>query len=134
MKILLLGSGGREHAMAWKLKESPRTERLFVAPGNAGIAQEAECVSMEATDGPTILKFAKSNGIDLVVVGPEAPLVSGVSDLLRKEGVAVFGPSSQAARLEASKAYTKVLVKKNKIPTAPFECFSDPVPAKAYLK
>jgi phosphoribosylamine--glycine ligase len=134
MKILLLGSGGREHALAWKLKASSRTERLFVAPGNAGIAEEAECVSMDATDGEAILKFARSNGIGLVVVGPEAPLVSGISDLLRKEGIAVFGPSSQGARLEASKAYTKIFLKKNRIPTASFECFSDPTQAKVYLK
>jgi phosphoribosylamine--glycine ligase len=133
MKILLLGSGGREHALAWKIASSSHTSRLFVAPGNSGIAEQADCVSIEATDIPALLKFAKSNQIDWVVVGPEQPLVEGVADVFLNEGFLVFGPKAQGARLEASKTYTKNLLKKKKIPTAGFEYFSDFNRAKEYL-
>ncbi|MFO1520039.1 MAG: phosphoribosylamine--glycine ligase [bacterium] len=134
MKILLLGSGGREHALAWKILKSSHTKQLWVAPGNAGIAQEAECVSLDPSQPAAVVDFAKKNKVDLVVVGPEAPLVAGVSDALNREKIAVFGPSAAGAELEASKAYTKALLKKNRIPTAGFECFSDSTQAKAYLK
>src|SRR4030095_8329976 len=133
MKILLLGSGGREHALASKILESSQTERLFVAPGNAGIAEEAECIPIGATDARALLNFAQNNGIDLAVVGPEAPLVAGIADLFRSHGFLVFGPSSAGAHLEASKAFTKELLQKNKVPTAAFETFRDPSAARSYL-
>ncbi len=133
MKILLLGSGGREHVLAKKILESSLAERLFVAPGNAGIAEEAECVSLDPANASAVLQFVKENRIDLVAIGPEAPLVAGVSDALIKEKVLVFGPSQKAAELEASKAYTKNLLKQKKILTAGFECFSDATLAKKYL-
>src|SRR6185369_2784378 len=100
MNILLLGSGGREDALAWRLRQSPSCERLIAAPGNPGIARWAECVSTDPCDASAVLSLAKSNGIDLVVIGPEAPLVAGVADALRSQGIAVFGPSSAAAQLE----------------------------------
>jgi len=134
MKILLLGSGGREHALAWKIAQSRHVSQLLVAPGNAGIASNAECVVLDSANSPEVLRFAKSNEIDLVVVGPEAPLVAGLADTLIAEKIPVFGPVAKGARLEASKAYTKSLLKKKKIPTAAYECFSDPAQAKASLK
>ena len=133
MNILLLGSGGREHALASQILKSPQAPRLFVAPGNSGIAEEAECVPIGATDARALLKFAENNRIDLVVVGPEAPLVAGVADLFRSHGFLVFGPGSAGARLEASKAFTKQLLGKNRIPTAAFQTFRDAEEAKRFL-
>src|SRR4030095_893055 len=133
MKILLLGSGGREHALASKILESSQTERLFVAPGNAGIAEEAECIPIGATAARALLNFAPNTGIDLAVVRREAPLVAGIADLFRSHGFLVLGPSSAGAHLEASKAFTKELLQKNKIPTAAFETFRDASLARAYL-
>jgi phosphoribosylamine---glycine ligase len=134
MNILLLGSGGREHALAWKMAASPLTERLYCAPGNAGIAREAECVPLELTDHAAVIAFCRKNGIDLVVVGPEAPLCAGIVDDLEAAGIKAFGPSRAAARLEGSKGFTKDLCRVNNIPTAAYERFRAAAPAKAYLR
>ena len=120
MNILLLGSGGREHALAWKLAQSPRCTKLFAAPGNPGIADHAELVALDAKDHAAVAAFCEAELIDLVVIGPEAPLVDGLSDSLRAAGVAVFGPSKAAAQLEGSKAFTKELCARHNIPTGDF--------------
>ncbi len=125
MNILLLGSGGREHAIAQKILQSCHTTKLYVAPGNAGIAELAETVPLDPVDSGAVLDFARSHSIDLVVIGPEAPLVAGVVDRLSRAGFRVFGPNASAAQLEASKAFTKNLLQKNKIPTAAFETFQE---------
>ena len=109
MNILLLGSGGREHALAWKIAASPLTTKLWCAPGNAGIAQEAECVPLDITDHAAVVAFCKANKVDFVVVGPEAPLVAGIVDDLEAAGFKTFGPRKAAARLEGSKGFTKDL-------------------------
>ena len=134
MNILLLGSGGREHALAWKMAASPLTDRLVCAPGNAGIAQEAECVALDITDHPAVIAFCKSNKIDFVVVGPEAPLVAGIVDDLGAAGVKTFGPSKLAAQLEGSKGFTKDVCRANNIPTAAYERFTSAAPAKTYVR
>jgi len=134
MNILLLGSGGREHALAWKLASSTLTDRLFCAPGNAGIAQEAECVALDITDHAAVIAFCKANTIDFVVVGPEGPLVAGVVDDLEAAGLKTFGPTKSAARLEGSKGFTKDLCRANNIPTAAYERFAAAAPAKAYVR
>ena len=118
MNILLLGSGGREHALAWKLAQSPRCEKLFAAPGNPGIAQHAACVALDAADHAAVVLFCNAQEIGLVVVGPEAPLVDGLADSLRSAGIAVFGPSKAAAQLEGSKTFTKEMCERAGIPTA----------------
>ena len=118
MNILLLGSGGREHALAWKLAQSPSLTKLYAAPGNPGIAEEAECVALDVTDHAAVIAFCADKAIDLVVVGPEVPLVDGLSDSLRAAGVPVFGPSQAAAQLEGSKGFTKDLCARAGIPTA----------------
>src|SRR5215467_4059418 len=123
MNILLLGSGGREHALAWKLAASPLIERLFCAPGNAGIAQECELASLELADHAAVIAFCKAHKIDLVVVGPEAPLCAGIVDDLAAAGIKAFGPSAAAARLEGSKGFTKDLGKAHNIPTAAYARF-----------
>src|SRR4051812_34817963 len=120
MNILLLGSGGREDALAWRLRQSPSCDRLIAAPGNPGIVRWAECVPLDPCDGLAIADFAARNAIDLVVVGPEAPLVAGVADAVRDAGVAVFGPSAASAQLEASKGFTKDLCRAHNIPTADY--------------
>jgi phosphoribosylamine---glycine ligase len=120
MNILLLGSGGREDALAWRLRQSPSCGRLAAAPGNPGIARWAECVPIDPCDPAAVVDLAKRSGIDLVVVGPEAPLVAGVADALRDNGIAVFGPSAAAAQLEGSKGFTKDLCRANDIPTADY--------------
>jgi phosphoribosylamine---glycine ligase len=134
MNILLLGSGGREHALAWKLAASPLTDRLFCAPGNAGIAREAECIVLDVADHASVATFCRANAIDLVVVGPEAPLVAGIVDDLEAAGIKAFGPSKAAAQLEGSKGFTKDLCRKNGIPTAAYERFSAAVAAKDYVR
>jgi len=121
MKILVLGSGGREHALAWKLHESPQMEELYCAPGNAGIAQEAECIPIDLTQTNAIVDLAKRLRADLTVAGPEAPLVAGVVDQFEKEGLDIIGPSMAAARLEGSKVFAKEFMRRNGIPTARFE-------------
>jgi phosphoribosylamine--glycine ligase len=134
MNILLLGSGGREHALAWKIAASPLTDRLYCAPGNAGIAQEAELVPVDIADHKAVIAFCKDKKIDFVVVGPEAPLCAGIADDLEAAGFKTIGPSKTAAQLEGSKGFTKDLCRANKIPTAAYERFTDPKPAKDYLR
>jgi phosphoribosylamine--glycine ligase len=128
MNILLLGSGGREDALAWRLRQSPSCDRLIAAPGNPGIGRWAECVALDPCDAAAVVNLARRDAINLVVVGPEAPLVSGVADALREAGIAVFGPSAAAAQLEGSKGFTKDLCRVNGIPTADYvraECADD---------
>jgi phosphoribosylamine---glycine ligase len=120
MDILLLGSGGREDALAWRLRQSPSCGKLVAAPGNPGIGRWADCVAIDPCDPPAVVEYSRRNGIEFVVVGPEAPLVAGVADALRATGIAVFGPSSAAAQLEGSKGFTKDLCRANSIPTADY--------------
>jgi phosphoribosylamine---glycine ligase len=134
MNILLLGSGGREHALAWKMAASPLADRLICAPGNAGIAHEAECVALDIADHAAVIAFCRANSIDLVVVGPEAPLCAGIVDDLEAAGIKAFGPSRAAARLEGSKGFTKDLCRTNAIPTAAYERFRAADTAKAYVR
>jgi phosphoribosylamine--glycine ligase len=134
MNILLLGSGGREHALAWKMAASPLTDRLFCAPGNAGIAQEAECVALDLADHAAIIGFCRSNDINFVVVGPEAPLCAGIVDDLEAAGIKAFGPTRAAAQLEGSKGFTKDLCRSAAIPTADYERFREAHKAKAYVR
>ena len=134
MNILILGSGGREHALAWKMAASPLAGKLFCAPGNAGIAQEAECVALDLADHAAVIAFCRANGIDFVVVGPEAPLCAGIVDDLEAAGIKAFGPTAAAARLEGSKGFTKDLCKANGIPTGAYERFRAAAPAKAYVR
>lgn len=134
MKVLLIGSGGREHALAWKLAASPLLEKLYCAPGNPGIATVAELVDIRADDHKALIAFAKDKKIDLVVVGPEAPLVAGLSDEMRSEGIRVFGPSKAAAQLEGSKGFTKDLCARFDIPTGAYGRFNNAPKAKAYIR
>jgi phosphoribosylamine--glycine ligase len=133
MNVLLIGSGGREHALAWKMAASPMLTRLFAAPGNPGIAKEAECVALDTSDHAAIDAFCREKVIDLVVVGPEAPLVAGLADALGAAGIRVFGPSKAAARLEGSKGFTKDLCARYGIPTAAYGRFGNVEDAKAYV-
>ena len=134
MNILILGSGGREHAIAWAVKQNPKCDRLIVAPGNAGIATIAECADIDILDGDAVAVFAEENTVDFVVVGPEAPLAAGVADRLRDAGLSVFGPSAAAARLEASKSFTKAICDAAKAPTAAYARFTEAEGAKAYIR
>ncbi|TWG63079.1 phosphoribosylamine--glycine ligase [Aminobacter sp. J44] len=134
MNVLLIGSGGREHALAWKLAASPLLTKLYAAPGNPGIAQETECVSLAVDDHAAVVAFAKEKNIDLVVVGPEAPLVAGLADELEAAGIRVFGPSKAAAQLEGSKGFTKDLCARYGIPTAAYGRFNNAPKAKAYAR
>jgi phosphoribosylamine---glycine ligase len=134
MKILVIGSGGREHALVWKLKQSPDVDRMFCAPGNAGIAQVAENVAIPATDLPALMKFARENDIDLTVVGPDDPLAAGIVDLFQTENLRVFGPTKSAARLESSKIFAKELMRAQKVPTAEASTFSDSEEARRYCE
>jgi phosphoribosylamine--glycine ligase len=134
MKLLLLGSGGREHALAWKIADSPLLTKLWCAPGNAGIAQDAECVALDVADHAAVIAFCKTNKVDLVMVGPEAPLAAGIVDDLAAAGIRAFGPSRAAAQLESSKGFTKDLCRENAIPTAAYERFRDAAAAKAYVR
>jgi phosphoribosylamine--glycine ligase len=134
MNILILGSGGREHALAWKIAASPLADRLYCAPGNAGIAREAECVALDLGDHSVVIAFCQASKIDLVVVGPEVPLCAGIVDDLEAAGIKAFGPSKWAARLEGSKGFAKDLCKANRIPTAAYERFKAASAAKAYVR
>jgi phosphoribosylamine--glycine ligase len=134
MNILILGSGGREHALAWKIAASPLTTKVYCAPGNAGIAQEAELVALDLVDHAAVIAFCTDKKIDFVVVGPEAPLVAGIVDDLEAAGIKAFGPSAKAAQLEGSKGFTKDLCRANNIPTAAYERFSDAARAKDYVR
>ncbi|MGB5863657.1 MAG: phosphoribosylamine--glycine ligase [Sulfitobacter sp.] len=134
MNILILGSGGREHSLAWAVLQNPKCDKLIVAPGNAGIAQIADCASIDINDGGTVMQFVERNNVDFVIVGPEAPLANGVTDRLREAGVLVFGPSQAAAELEASKAFTKEICAACNAPTAAYGHFTDAAAAKAYVQ
>ena len=133
MNILILGGGGREHSIAWAVKQNPKTDRLIVAPGNAGIAQIAEVADIDILDPGTVVTFCEENAVDFVIVGPEAPLAAGVADATRAAGIATFGPSAAAARLEASKAFTKEICDACGAPTAAYARFTDAPGARAYV-
>ncbi|WKS97912.1 phosphoribosylamine--glycine ligase [Gallibacterium anatis] len=136
MKVLIIGNGGREHALTWKVAQSPLADKVYVAPGNAGTAKEAkaENVNISATDIPALVNFAKENAVDLTIVGPEAPLVLGVVDAFRAEGLKIFGPTKAAAQLEGSKAFTKDFLARHHIPTAEYRNFTEIEPALAYVR
>ncbi|WP_299790222.1 phosphoribosylamine--glycine ligase [uncultured Marivita sp.] len=134
MNILILGSGGREHALAWAALQNPKCDKLIVAPGNAGIAMIADCAALDIEDGGAVVTFAEENSIDFVIVGPEAPLAAGVADRLRDAGLLVFGPSAEAAKLEASKSFTKEICDAAGAPTAAYGHFTDADSAKAYVQ
>ena len=134
MNILILGGGGREHALAWAVLQNPKCDRLVVAPGNAGIAKMAECASLNIEDGGEVVNFCEAEAIDFVIVGPEAPLAAGVADRLRDAGLLVFGPSKDAARLEASKSFTKEICDAAGAPTAGYAHFTDADAARAYIR
>jgi phosphoribosylamine--glycine ligase len=133
MNVLLIGSGGREHALAWKLASSPLLKKLYCAPGNPGIAQLATCIALDVADPERVISFCGENNVSFVVVGPEAPLVAGLTDALAAAGIKSFGPSREAAKLEGSKGYTKDLCRDYGIPTAAYGRFSDAAAAKHYL-
>ena len=134
MKVLIVGSGGREHAIAWKVAQSPKVDKIYCAPGNAGIEEFAECVPIQAMEFDKLVAFAKEQAIDLTVVGMDDPLVGGIVDAFEAEGLRVFGPRKNAAILEGSKAFSKDLMKKYNIPTAAYETFTDASAALAYLE
>lgn len=134
MKILIIGNGGREHALVWKIKQSPRVKRIYVAPGNAGTARDAENVPISSEDIPGLVKFAKQEKIDLTIVGPEAPLALGVVDAFQAQGLRIFGPSQAAAQLESSKVFCKSLLRQADVPTADFQVFRDPDDAMRFIK
>ena len=133
MNILILGGGGREHALAWAVMQNPKCDKLIVAPGNAGIARIAECATLDIEDAGEVAQFCDANAVDFVIIGPEAPLVAGVADRLREAGLLVFGPGQAAARLEASKAFTKEICTAAGVPTAAHAHFTQAAPAKAWL-
>ena len=135
MNILILGSGGREHALAWKIAQDDAVSRVFVAPGNAGTVEEAKCenVALDILDNPAIIAFAQANAVDLIIVGPEAPLVNGVVNACRSAGIKIWGPTQFAAQLEGSKAFAKHFLKRHGIPTAFYEVFTEVKPAKAFI-
>ncbi|MDB5325936.1 MAG: purD, partial [Phycisphaerales bacterium] len=134
MKILLIGSGGREHALAWKLSQSPKVQRLFCLPGNPGVAQVADCFKIDVMDFGRIERFAKDNAIDLIIIGPEDPLAAGLTDRLQKLGFKVFGPSMEAARLEGDKWFAKELMRTQSVPTAEARSFTNADAAEQYIK
>jgi len=134
MKVLIVGSGGREHALAWKVAQSEKVEKVYGAPGNPGIAQIGECVDIKPTEIEKLADFAEREGIDLTIVGPEAPLVAGITDEFERRGLKVFGPSKAAAQLEGSKAFAKEMMRKYGVPTADFQVFDDPEKAKEYIR
>ena len=134
MNVLILGSGGREHALAWAVMQNPKCDKLIVAPGNAGIAAIADCAALDIMNGASVTTFAEENAIDFVIVGPEAPLAAGIADRLREAGILVFGPSADAARLEASKSFTKEICDAAGAPTAAWARFTDADAAKDYIR
>ena len=134
MKVLIVGSGGREHALAWKISQSPKVDKIYCAPGNAGIAEYAECVPISAMEFDKLAAFAKEHEVDLTVIGMDDPLVGGIVDVFEAQGLRVFGPRKNAAILEGSKAFSKDLMKKYNIPTAAYETFTDPHKALEYLQ
>ena len=136
MKILIVGSGGREHALAWKARQSPKVDKVFVAPGNAGTALETgvENVAIAATDIPGLMAFAKTQHISLTIIGPEVPLTMGIVDCFQQAGLRCFGPTAKAAQLEGSKNFCKAFMVRHNIPTAKYQSFTDPDEAVAYIK
>lgn len=134
MKVLVVGGGGREHALVWKLKQSPRVTEIYCAPGNAGIAELATCVDIDAEDIPSLLAWAREKSIDLTLVGPEAPLTDGIVDQFQAAGLRVFGPSRAAAEIEGSKIYAKEIMTKYRVPTAAYAVFTEPDAATAYIQ
>ena len=134
MKVLIVGSGGREHAIAWSVAKSPKVDKIYCAPGNAGIAEVAECVDIGVMEFEKMAEFAKEQEIDLTIIGPDDPLAAGIVDVMEEKGIRVFGPRKNAAILEGSKAFSKDLMKKYNIPTAAYETFSDAQEALAYLE
>src|SRR5260370_10354279 len=133
MRVLVVGSGGREHALDWAIAASPLVDQVFCAPGNAGIAEDAECVAVAASDTAGLIAFCRKAAVDFVVVGPEAPLVAGLVDALEAEGIAAFGPTAAAAALEGSKGFMKDLCVREGIPTAGYRCFRDAAAAKSFI-
>src|SRR5471032_1911881 len=133
MKLLVIGGGGREHALAWRLAQGERVQKVFVAPGNAGTASEPGLENIDITDLEKLADFAEAEQVHLTVVGPEAPLAEGVVDLFRARGLRIFGPTQAAAQLESSKDFAKQFMQRHQIPTAGFETFSDAAAAHAYL-
>jgi phosphoribosylamine--glycine ligase len=134
MNILVLGSGGREHALVWKIVASPLADKVWCAPGNAGIAQDAECVALDVNDHAAVIDFCRANTVDLVVVGPDALIAAGIVDDLTAAGIKTFGPTKAAGRLESSKGFTKQLCRDNNIPTAAYAHFTDAEAARAYVR
>ena len=134
MNILILGSGGREHSIAWAVMQNPKCDKLIVAPGNAGIAEIAECASLDILDGAAVIGFCEAEAIDFMIVGPEAPLAAGVADRLREAGFSVFGPGAEAAKLEASKSFTKAICDAAGAPTAGYGHFTEAEAAKTYIR
>ena len=134
MKVLVIGSGGREHALAWRLSKSESVEKVFVAPGNAGTAMDAALTNVNITDIEALRDFARDNDIALTVVGPEAPLAKGVVNVFRASGLTIFGPTREAAQLESSKDFAKAFMKRKGVPTADYETFSDIEAAHAYVR
>jgi phosphoribosylamine--glycine ligase len=134
VRVLVIGSGGREHALVWKIAQSPRVSKIFCAPGNAGIARQAECVPLDVMDLAALADFAQRSKVDLTVVGPEAPLVAGICDEFRRRGLRVFGPGKAAAAIEGSKVFAKTLMARHGIPTGAFEVFADYQRARDYLR
>ncbi|MGB8709287.1 MAG: phosphoribosylamine--glycine ligase, partial [Methyloceanibacter sp.] len=132
MNVLLIGGGGREHALAWKLRQSPLLDTLYCAPGNAGIAEIADCVPLDIGDHAAVARLCEEKQIGLVIIGPEAPLIAGLTDDLERQGIKVFGPSQAAAKLEGSKGFTKDLCARAGIPTAAYARFADAASAKTY--
>ena len=134
MNVLVVGKGGREHALVWKLAQSPRAGKVFCAPGNAGTARDGTNVPIDGTDFDRLARFCKKESVGLVVVGPEDPLALGLSDYLRARGIKVFGPSQAAAKVEASKVFAKQLMRHADVPTAEFRVFDHPDPARTYVE
>src|SRR3989338_6770004 len=134
MRILVIGSGGREHALVWKIAQSKLADKVFCAPGNGGISQQAECINIKADDIAGLLEFARKEKIDLTVVGPEAPLALGITDEFKNYKLRIFGPGKSAARLESSKVFAKELMAKYKVPTADFDIFENAAEAKKYIE
>ena len=134
MNILILGSGGREHSLAWAIKQNPKCDNIFVAPGNAGIAQIAECIRIDILNAPQVVNTVKKHNIDFVIIGPEAPLAEGISDILKREGILTFGPSKASSQLETSKKFTKEICDASGAPTAEYRSFDSLEPALTYVE
>src|SRR5687767_4117103 len=134
MKILIIGSGGREHAIAWKIRQSPLVSELYCAPGNAGIQQIAHCINIQTTDLTELVSFAQAIEIDLTVVGPEMPLALGIVDHFEAANLPIFGPRQQAAQIETSKVWAKSFMREHEIPTADYQVFEEPTQAIAYVE